>query len=36
MRVTEIIQAAKKPLFTFELVPPLKGRTLEPLETIRT
>jgi len=37
MRVTEIIQASKKPLFTFELVPPLKGRTLEPLmETIRT
>lgn len=37
MRVTEIIQASKKTLFTFELVPPLKGRTLEPLlETIRT
>lgn len=37
MRVPEIIQAAKKPLFTFELVPPLKGRKLEPLmETIRT
>lgn len=36
MCVTEIIQNAKKPLFTFELVPPLKGRTLEPLmENIR-
>ena len=29
MRVIDIINAAKKPLFTFELLPPLKGRSIE-------
>jgi methylenetetrahydrofolate reductase (NADPH) len=37
MRVPQIIANAAKPLFTFELVPPLKGRTIEPLmANIRT
>ena len=36
MKVTEILSQAKKPLFTFELVPPLKGGTAETLlETVR-
>ena len=35
MKVTEIIKNAKKPLFTFELLPPLKGHTLDAInETI--
>lgn len=29
MRVIDIINGAKKPLFTFELLPPLKGRSIE-------
>ncbi|MDD3715599.1 MAG: methylenetetrahydrofolate reductase [Candidatus Marinimicrobia bacterium] len=29
MKVTDILAKAKKPLFTFELLPPLKGHTLE-------
>lgn len=36
MKVTEILNQAKKPLFTFELVPPLKGGNAETLlETVR-
>lgn len=29
MKVTDILKESKKPLFTFELLPPLKGHTLE-------
>ena len=31
MKVTDILSQAKKPLFTFELLPPLKGHTMEAL-----
>ncbi len=31
MKVTQILENAKKPLFTFELLPPLKGHTLESI-----
>lgn len=31
MKVTEILENAKKPLFTFELVPPLKGTDIKSL-----
>lgn len=35
MKVSEIIHTAKKPLFTFELLPPLKGKKIDSLfETI--
>ena len=35
MKVTDIIKSATKPLFTFELLPPLKGHTLDAInETI--
>lgn len=33
MKVTDIIKNAKKPLFTFELLPPLKGHTLDAINT---
>ena len=33
MKVTDIIAAAKGPLFTFELLPPLKGHTMEAINT---
>ncbi|MCK9547692.1 MAG: methylenetetrahydrofolate reductase [Sphaerochaeta sp.] len=37
MRVCDILAEAKKPLFTFELVPPLKGGDAQTiLETVRT
>ncbi|HZJ88576.1 MAG TPA: methylenetetrahydrofolate reductase [Sphaerochaeta sp.] len=37
MRVCEIIETAKKPLFTFELVPPLKGSNAQKiLEAVGT
>jgi methylenetetrahydrofolate reductase (NADPH) len=37
MRVCEILKRAKKPLFTFELVPPLKGSNAQQImETVRT
>ena len=36
MKVTDILSQAKKPLFTFELVPPLKGGNAETLlDTVR-
>lgn len=31
MKVTDILAQAKKPLFTFELLPPLKGHTMESI-----
>ena len=31
MKVTDIIKKANKPLFTFELLPPLKGHTLDAI-----
>lgn len=31
MKVTEIIRKASKPLFTFELLPPLKGHTMDAI-----
>ncbi len=31
MKVTEILKNAKKPLFTFEILPPLKGRSVETI-----
>ncbi len=31
MKVTDIIKKASKPLFTFELLPPLKGHTLDAI-----
>lgn len=33
MKVTDIIANAKKPLFTFELLPPLKGHTIDLINT---
>ena len=37
MKVTDIIKNATKPLFTFELLPPLKGHTLDAInEAIET
>lgn len=33
MTVTEILKGAKKPLFTFELLPPLKGHSIERIYT---
>jgi hypothetical protein len=33
MKVTEIIAKATAPLFTFELLPPLKGHTLDAINT---
>ncbi|HPK47025.1 MAG TPA: methylenetetrahydrofolate reductase, partial [Sphaerochaeta sp.] len=37
MRVSDILAEAKKPLFTFELVPPLKGGNAQTiLEAVRT
>jgi methylenetetrahydrofolate reductase (NADPH) len=37
MRVCEILETAKRPLFTFELIPPLKGTNAQTLlETVRT
>src|SRR5690554_7307434 len=37
MRVCEILKQANKPLFTFELVPPLKGGNAQQImETVRT
>lgn len=33
MKVTEIINQAKRPLFTFELLPPLKGHTMDAIIT---
>jgi methylenetetrahydrofolate reductase (NADPH) len=37
MKVTEILAKATKPLFTFEVVPPLKGANIQSLlQTIRT
>ena len=37
MKVTDIIANAKGPLFTFELLPPLKGHTIDAINrTIET
>ncbi|MDZ7797794.1 MAG: methylenetetrahydrofolate reductase [Candidatus Marinimicrobia bacterium] len=33
MKVTDIIGNAQKPLFTFELLPPLKGHTIDTINT---
>lgn len=33
MKVTEILSSAKKPLFTFELLPPLKGHQMEKISS---
>ena len=31
MKVTDILATARQPLFTFELLPPLKGHTMEAI-----